>query len=103
MQVQFILTGKSVSTTKFDDLGILDISEDRIEEIANGIALRIRQENRRRKVVSVFKIDEDMACYTVFDNSGTSIFTRSYEEAATKKRSQAQIERTLQNSKIVKI
>ena len=103
MQVQIILTGKSINSTKFDDLGIVDIPEDRIEIVANSIALRVRQERRQRKVVSVFKIDEDMACYTVFDCNGCPKFSRNYEEAKKYKRSQSQIDRTLQNSNIVEV
>lgn len=84
---KFIAMGRSVNSTKFDDLGEVAIdSQEKVEHVANLLARGRSVENKRRKVISVFRSDEDMACYTVVWD-GFANFTRSYEKAAQSKRS----------------
>jgi hypothetical protein len=102
MLYNFILTGKSVNALKFDDLGCVEIeNEERLVTVANAIALRVRQERRQRKVVSAFRIDEDMACYTVFDCGGCPRASRNFGEARNYKSSASTVERRMQDVKVV--
>lgn len=82
MKYKFIGMPRSIDATKFDELGTVSLdSQEKMEHVANLVA----RGRKRRKVVSVFREDEDMACYTVVWD-GFANCTRSYEKAAQSKR-----------------
>ncbi len=97
MLYQVILTGRSMDALKFDDMGLIEVDEDKLEEFVNQCAVRVVQQKRKRKVVHAFRYDEDQSCYSVEYRGGQFSFSRNYEGAKAYKKAQSQIDKTLQN------
>lgn len=97
MLYRVILTGRSMDATKFDDMGLIDVDENGLEDFVNQCAQRVYFQKRRRKVVHAFRYDEDQSCFSAEYRNGQISSTRNYEGAKAYKRSQGQIDKTLQN------
>ncbi len=96
MIYQIIITGRSVNALKFDDMGLIQVDEGGLEDFVNQCAVRVFQQKRRRKVVHAFRYDEDQSCYSAEYRNGQLSFSRNYEGAKDYKRSQSQIDKTLE-------